>query len=299
MSDEDHKKAISDSETLHKKMIELEMHDFNMISVTINQENHKNENHFYYPQYMISVGVADVAKYERSVYKAAINIDTPVIVEKDIEVFVSACAPGNQVSCGERFGTLGCCKINGTSDTYTFTTCRHVIKDLNGIKVSCNDGSIIPAAYRAGIHNSTADICLLKTKCADDKMNNIVFVNDSQTVELQNFRSPYDEMEVFKMGARTFYTDMKVKKKCPYAKVTYNGDTRMELRDVWLLQHANPGGCPAAQGDSGSLVAILETDNNIVGIITAVGVTTGKSALMFDFGLSLRELHAELFNLNL
>ena len=61
-------------------MIELGIRDFNMISVIINQEN-ENGNHFYYPQYMISVGVADIAKYERSVYKAAINIDTPVIVE--------------------------------------------------------------------------------------------------------------------------------------------------------------------------------------------------------------------------
>ena len=290
MSDADHKKAISDSETLHTKMIELEMHDFNMISVTMNQEN-ENEKHFYYPQYMISVGVADIAKYERSVYKAAINIDTPVIVEKDIEVFVSACAPGSEVWCGGSYGTLGCCKINGTSDTYTFSTCHHVIQDLNGIQVSCKDGRKIQAAYRAGIHNSSADICLLKTECADDEMNNIVFVNDSQTVELQNFESPYISLEVFKMGARTFYTDMKVEKKCPCATVTYDDGTRMKVRDVWLLQHANLGDCPAAKGDSGSLVAIPEIDNNIVGIITAVAVT-GKSALMFDFGLSLGELQS-------
>ena len=279
---------MTDSETLRANMIELGIRDFNKISVTINQEN-ENENHFYYPQYMISVGVADIAKYERSVYKAAINIATPVIVKKD-EVFVSFCGPGSEVRCGGGYGTLGCCKINGTSDTYTFSTCHHVIHNLNGIQVSCNNGNIIiPVTYHAGIRNSKADICLLKTECADVKMDNMVTDNNTHdVVELQNFGTQKDGIPVFKRGARTSYTDMVVQEKCTSLTVDYDG-IEVEVRDVWLLQHANPGDCPAAKGDSGSLVAIPEIDNNIVGILFAGNTDT---AAMFDFGLNLHELQS-------
>ena len=78
LSDEDCKKAVSGSETLHKKLVEDGVSGVNKISVRINQEN-ENKSHIYYPQYIIYVGGADVGKFERNVYKTASAINTPVI----------------------------------------------------------------------------------------------------------------------------------------------------------------------------------------------------------------------------
>ena len=66
-------------ETLHKKLVEDGISGVNKILVGINQEN-ENKSHLL--STIICVGVTDVGKFERNVYKTASANNTPIIMRK-------------------------------------------------------------------------------------------------------------------------------------------------------------------------------------------------------------------------